>query len=172
MNIGYDDYAYQLISRRYGAATTTQSGVPLINHIREGLEVLGWIAASQDARAAFCIHPLLQADHDVSENWDSQELARISPSAIILAVEYRSVANDYLSAQEPRSIEDIRLSPLQGVNQMLVADKVQNFKDFRRYHQGTHPRARQLDLYFRSWLQRLEVGFAQFEDWEARLSGD
>ena len=40
---------------------------------------------------------------------------------------------------------------------MLIADKIQNRKDFQLYHLGTHTRSEQLDQYFKNWLEKLEV---------------
>lgn len=40
---------------------------------------------------------------------------------------------------------------------MLVADKVQNYKDFSLYHADTHPRAKELERYFQNWFCRLNI---------------
>lgn len=40
---------------------------------------------------------------------------------------------------------------------MLIADKVQNYKDFRKHHLDTHARADELDFYFKTWLKELDV---------------
>ncbi len=72
-------------------------------------------------------------------------------------MEYRSVANEYLSHRTIAHVDEIRLSPLPEVNQMLIADKVQNCKDFELYHKATHPRSAELDLYFNNWLRRLGI---------------
>jgi hypothetical protein len=85
-----------------------------------------------------------------------------------LAMEYRSVANAYLSPHGHRAPEDIRLSPLEDVNDMLIADKVQNYKDFLLHH-AAHPRAMELDAYFTAWLQRLGVSAETFQGYQQRL---
>ncbi len=54
---------------------------------------------------------------------------------MLLGVEYRSTANNHLSVKP--ADESIRLSPIAEVNHMLVADKIQNRKDFEIYHKGT-----------------------------------
>jgi hypothetical protein len=71
-------------------------------------------------------------------------------------MEYRRVANAYLSKREIKSLDDIELSPLHEVNQMLWADKLQNQKDFRLYHMGKHERSDILEQYFINWINKLE----------------
>jgi hypothetical protein len=180
---------YQLISDWYGTRTAERSGVPLINHIDEGLLLLNLLGASIIAQSAFCLHPLIQHDNDFLLT--AERLARecsveggVDAYALTLAMEYRSVANAFLSDKITPddllpgvSVDDvagrIRLSPALAVNGMLVADKIQNRKDFLRYHKGTHPRSRELDLYFRAWLVKLGVSELYFEgacDWLDRHS--
>jgi hypothetical protein len=146
---------YKLISQHYGDRVARRSQVPLINHINEGLVVLDAIQATAYAKQAFCIHPLLQADDDLVKNLNAVAFA-CSPIVVMLAMEYRSVANEYLS-DKVNTGQMIRLSPLWEVNDMLVADKVQNCKDFVTYHSGTHPRSNELHWYFDEWLAALTV---------------
>jgi len=127
----------------------------LMNHINEGIAVLDDICASEDAMQAFCIHPMLQADEDLAQNLSY--VARHVPAYVVaLAIEYRSVANEYLSPKIG-TVDEIRLSPLKEVNDMLIADKVQNSKDFYLYHSDTHERADELRQYFNEWLHRLDI---------------
>lgn len=162
--------AYELIRRYYGDQVARRSGVPLINHIHEGLLVLEWLGASEHAKQAFCLHPLLQADADLLASVNGVDLSEIPPRSVILAMEYRAVANACLSHRTIRDIAEIRISVLEEVNQMLIADKVQNYKDFRLHHLESHPRSSELDAYFRNWLTRLDIAMKQFEDWESRLT--
>jgi hypothetical protein len=81
----------------------------------------------------------------------------------MLAMEYRSVANEYLS-DKVNTGQKIRLSPLAEVNQMLVADKVQNYKDFFTYHYNTHERSAELLVYFARWFKKLDIDGATFLD--------
>ena len=144
---------YQVIAAHYGARCAQRSGVPYIHHIREGIAILRWLEADERAIRAFCLHPILQADDDLA----AADLAALTSDVVVMAwaMEYRSVANAYLSPMGPRQPADIRLSPIAAVNDMLRADKVQNYKDFLRYHDGTHPRSDALHRYFRAWLTRL-----------------
>jgi hypothetical protein len=146
--------AYRLISSHYGDQVARRSQVPLMNHINEGLIVLDSVGATEDAKLAFCIHPILQADADLEKNYYIASF--VDHHVLLLAMEYRSVANEYLS-DKVNTGQKIRLSPLKEVNDMLIADKVQNYKDFITYHHGTHTRSNELHQYFREWLDILGV---------------
>lgn len=155
-----DTNEYQLIEAFYGAQTAARSAVPLMNHIDEGLAILGAIGADMAAMKAFCLHPLIQADEDYANNMDrvcqACAFGYDSTHAIAAAVEYRRVANAYLSnVKMPEA--GIGLSPSVRVNQMLIADKVQNQKDFDLFHRGSHPRSERLSEYFQEWIEALGV---------------
>ena len=158
---------YQAIQAFYGDRRAKRSGVLYIQHINEGLLVLGAIQATQSAREAYCIHPIVQGDRELSTAFQPASVLYeypIDPYALALAIEYRWVANSYLSQRTIQSIDDIRLSPLIEVQQMLMADKVQNRKDFERYHRDTHPRAGELDRYFRNWLTALGITETRYQE--------
>lgn len=174
---------YERIVEFYGDKTAKRSGVPLINHINEGLEILDRLHAHPDVKEAFCIHPMIQADpdllanyHDLVDGTGGRKLyLPITANVLGLAMEYRNIANAFLSDQidiGPDAImretiypkKPLVLSPLAGVNMMLVADKVQNRKDFIAYHQATHARSRELTFYFDFWLKRLEISEQQYQD--------
>lgn len=149
--------AYTLISDYYGHKTTNRTGVRLMNHIDEGLKILDHLNASDNAKDAYCIHPMVQSNLDLAccatTVFDS-----IQPYVILLAMEYRSVANAHLS-DNPSTI--IHLSVLRDVDMMLIADKVQNKKDFEAYHKGTHEHSDRLTAYFDRWLAALDVSPSQ-----------
>lgn len=161
---------YKLIAAHYGTRVAERSQVPLINHIDEGLVILEAVSASEAAKRAYCLHPLLQGDADLYDHY-LHVVHSCEASSVLLAMEYRSVANEFLSPKMDTeefqtALADhgyagaanlVRLSPLSPVNDMLVADKVQNYKDFVTYHKGTHPRSRQLDDYFNIWLECLGI---------------
>jgi hypothetical protein len=152
---------YRLISRHYGSRVAQRSQVPLINHIDQGLVSLDIIDASQEAKRAFCMHPLWQQDDDLGEH--SYMANFIDSYVAMLTMEYRSVANEYLS-NRVNTGHVIRLSPLVEVNHMLIADKVQNRKDFITHHRGTHPRSCELDQYFMDWMQALDISEQMYQE--------
>jgi hypothetical protein len=80
----------------------------------------------------------------------------VSPYVLLLTMEYRNTANAYLSDKITTN-QQLKLSPLLEVNEMLIADKVQNMKDFMRHHHGTHPRSNELYDYFNKWLNALKI---------------
>jgi len=159
--IGSREYA--AIALHYGERTARRSGERLMRHIDHGLAILSKLGATAAAQRAFCVHPLVQADADLAANAACLvELGDVHVA--ILALEYRRVANAALSTRELASADEIALSPLAEVNDMLIADKVQNRHDFLRHHRDTHPRAEALERYFRLWLERLGVAEARYAE--------
>jgi hypothetical protein len=152
---------YKMIVEFYGAREAARSKVKLINHINEGLVVLQELGASVDAQEAFCLHPMTQDDAEIKQNF-AWVANTCRPAVVMLAMEYRSVANDYLSPKV-WTAQKIRLSPLKEVNDMLIADKVQNRKDFITYHKGTHKNSDTLTVYFTQWLDALGVSEEQYQ---------
>lgn len=167
--------AYGLISAFYGDRVAERSRVPLIHHVNEGLVILERIGASWTAAEAFCLHPLLQSDLDLPQHYLRVCREGIDKHTILLAMEYRNIANAFLSDKVILGPDDmgrdsvyttapLRLSPLSDVNDMLIADKVQNRKDFLRYHKGTHARSVELDHYFNVWLEALGISEERYTE--------
>lgn len=146
---------YTSIVEVYGNDCAKRSGVRLMNHIDEGVEILDRIGASYEAKLAFCIHPIAQ-------NGDSVEFSTVK----LLAEEYAYFANKFLCKSETDHIRDVNAleNHLHGdidfrmsndCRDMLIADKEQNRKDFLKYHYGTHVRSLELYAYFDAWLKYL-----------------
>jgi hypothetical protein len=154
-----DDPYFQRIKNFYGSRKANRSGVLYINHIYEGLIILDRIGASLEAKQGFCMHPILQCDQDFSEQ---AKYVTGDPYIIVLTIEYRSVANEYLSKRKITHDCEVRLSPLKDVNDMLIADKVQNYKDFNLFHRTTHDRSFELINYFSTWLRVLGISEIQY----------
>lgn len=168
---------YKAIQEHCGDRKAERSGVPLIRHIDEGLEILELIGSTKDAMRAFCLHPLFQNDEDLAKTLRENQLYVFSPRCVVLAMEYRARANDWLSEKVDRhavmtfdgklSSELVQVGkPDAGfsleVKQMLIADKVQNYKDFLEYHYGKHKRSEELNYYFLEWFKALDI---EQEEW-------
>lgn len=162
----FKDPHYLAVQEFYGDRCAERSGVLYIQHINEGLVVLDAINATTPARRAYCLHPLVQGNTELESAFQDNSVLfqyPINVHAMALAIEYRWTANNYLSWRDIASIDEIQFSPLPDVQQMLIADKVQNRKDFELYHRMTHPRAKDLEQYFQNWLSALGVSEARYE---------
>jgi hypothetical protein len=149
-----------LIEEVYGDRRARRSGLPLVFHIWEGIRILQELGASADTIAAWCLHPIVQADEDFKQVLRGGLLRRVdNPVALALAVEYRACANSYLSHMEPkvplagRFFDEIRL--------MLIADKIQNRKDF--WHNPLVEDRERLSAYYEEWLRALGVSEEEAE---------
>lgn len=161
---------YKAIFKFYGTRTAKRSGVLLMNHIVEGLKIMEEIGSTTDAMKAFCLHPIFQNDAElatVAEEYMSQGNVSVRP--IMLTMEYRQWANDWLSGKVLKGRNQFILTgrpspgPLEEVRDMLIADKVQNRKDFITYHKGTHQKSDELDHYFKVWLDELGIDEVQYD---------
>jgi hypothetical protein len=150
-----DRDSYKIINSYFANTRSKRSREFLMDHIEEGVFILDMAGASIEALDAFCIHPMLQDDKLLETNMPL--LKGLEPKVIVLAMEYRAVANAYLSTRSIQSIEEIQLSPIKDVNLMLAADKLQNRKGFDCYHKNTHPRSKELDVYFNNWFNKLDI---------------
>lgn len=160
------DIAYVYVKKFYGNQCAKRSKLPYMNHIDEGLTILDKLDAGNHTKAAWCLHPIVQADADIP--YCGQYLRGLDPRVILLAVEYRHIANSYLSFNTIVVLDDIKLSPIEDVNTMLKADKVQNYKDFDRIFWGNNKlmdplHQERLHTYFHNWLKRLKISTAEYE---------
>jgi len=93
----HDTPGYQMIARHYGDKTTARSGVLLINHINEGIEILNRYGADPVVMEAYAVHPIFQNDADLKANF--YQCADLHPLITLYAIEYRNIANQFLSDQ-------------------------------------------------------------------------
>ena len=87
------------INEFYGDRTATRSKIPLIHHIKEGVEILRGLEGSTDNEInAFCVHPMFQDDEYLLErDLPSDYISlHIATEVMKLVMEYRHVANQYL----------------------------------------------------------------------------
>jgi GNAT superfamily N-acetyltransferase len=173
---------YRLALQFYGDHCAARTGLHFMNHVDEGLFVLRSSAVkgcSEAAMRAYVLHPLVQGDEECAsflrrlsdKGNPADPVHSIDPLVIALAIEYRSFANGYLSPNHADYFEGhrsggdgVRLSPCKDVNDMLIADKVQNRKDFDLMHAQSHPKAALLSSYFDAWLHKLGVSKAKYDE--------
>lgn len=178
---------YLVIKEFYGDKRAARSQVLLMDHIDQGIEILHRYGSDKVVMEAYAVHPIFQNDEDLAANYTRCD--DLHPLVTLYALEYRNIANKFLSnkiIREPSSARvwddrnkifikpagqytlkakhPIKLSPVFAVNEMLVADKVQNRKDFLRYHAATHERSEELDFYFKLWMEALEISEERFQE--------
>jgi hypothetical protein len=150
-----------------------------MDHIDQGLSILDYLCASQNAARAFCIHPLFQGDADLlaqgmsyaSGNGLDRETAALSRSVpIVLAMEFRHWANAYSLKEallDENGCQICTARPAFGalpqVKHMLIADKVHERKEFERHHKGRHVNSLSLGHYYSLWFDCLGVSEYQYE---------
>jgi hypothetical protein len=169
----------KLIEEFYGDECAERSGIPKINHIREGLIILEDIYPIEAdpvfaaVHAAWCIHPIVQSNSDFMAELKQGDLIKSDPAAIMLAVEYRNLANAYLSKDPAPRLEGLSLQIKSGlVWGMLVADKVQNYKDFRAQPKGTYENESRLREYFMDWIcDILGLSMMQLQRYNGLIDG-
>lgn len=164
-------FEYDLVTRFYADKVAARSKVYKIHHVTEGVFILNRLGASLAAKRAFCLHPMLQGDGELGEHFDFI-MSNCDATAVALAMEYRNVANQYLSFRDIVGISEITLSPIHQVNLMLTADKIQNRKDFDLYNRGTLRNSDRLDVYFANWLNRLGVTEEAYQQWVKDLQSE
>lgn len=158
-------HEYHLIKDHYGDRVAERSGVPLMQHIDEGLLILNYLGAADYIKGAFCLHPLIQNPNDYIQNIDALATNdRVGISAFQSALAYRKHANAYLCKPETDDWTQTEIAAfvgplLEDVRFMLIADKVQNKKDFMLYHHGSHARSDQLLRYFDQWMEYLDFDY-------------
>lgn len=159
---GFDEY--HMIRDFYGNKKAKRSGVFLMNHIIEGVSILQQLNASDNAIKAFCVHPLFQNSIDLVKSLRIGYHKDLSNDVLVLAMEYRHAANSYLCRPETDHYDITNMPELinDDIKHMLIADKVQNRKDFIKYHLQ-HERASQLLSYFNLWLEYLGIDNNTYE---------
>lgn len=161
---------YQAIVEYYGDTRAERTGLKYIDHIDEGLVILSLIDAPLEAHEAYCLHPIFQL-HKRPEELDiyKKYADELDEESVHLAREYKKYANAYLCKRHYESEFDVvKISDDERVNQMLVADKVQNRKDFEVHYESqsdkeTFNRGGDLSQYFKNWLRALGVSEMEYQ---------
>jgi hypothetical protein len=161
-------HEHKAVAALYAARTTERSQVPLINHIDEGIIILDHLGATDAAKRAFCLHPLFQNDEELATCGFEYAKSAKDAYPVMLVMEYRQWANAWLPEKVSCKPGVVKYEggptpgPLPEVRDMLIADKVQNKKDFIKYHMGKHPNSLELFMYFNRWLDVLGVSNDQY----------
>ena len=159
------DEEYYEIEAFYKNQKAKRSGIPYINHIDEGLGVLHKLGASDLAKRAFCLHPIRQSlEFNSTVNQDFPN----SLPQFYLADKYSKYANSLLR----KNYKTLHLEAINNIKEeifadqdlvdMLIADKIQNCKDFKRItsrqiNTETYKEKESIENYFLWWLDFLEV---------------
>lgn len=170
---------YETINAFYKSKKTSKN-VPYINHINEGIIHLEEMKVSNDTINAFILHPLAQCVNlkgaDAKVILTQKEMDKhfniydIEPIIAYELLMYRKFANAYLCRPETDDytfndafevIKDLKND--QSVLKMLVADKLQNYKDFVIYRKNDHKRSKELETYFNYWLLSLIILVDSYE---------
>lgn len=170
-----DSNPYVTISKYLGDEVTWKSKKFKMDHIDEGLAIMEIRNASKYAKSAFCLHPMMQDDCDLRKHRSGKGLSlpdsMVPMRVLINVMDFRSVANEYKLFSYPRkkikSVYDIRKSPLKDVDEMLIADKVQDRKDFEVY--GVYGDEKDHAEYFKNWLERLDIKDVDYKKYKESL---
>jgi len=168
---------YEAIRSAYGERKAKRSGLPYLRHIDQGLLLLRFLKADDEVLRAWCLHPIFQLDELfvplMKGDYPAVNPLQASSRILVLAMEYRAVANAFLTHDVDRP-GGPRISRIPEVNMMLVADKVQNWRDARLhlYSKIDAEKATSLNRYFLTWLNALGVSFEVRSSLEAILSED
>lgn len=123
-----------------------------MNHIDEGIAILRKLAADKDVIKAWILHPLFQTDLENFQNRNYGNL-KLDIRVVTLGHAYRELANSFLPKDYRNSAP--KVEPKE-IYQMLLADKIQNSKDFY-FNTGIEAcRREELDIYFGKWRLALD----------------
>ena len=164
-------YKYYSVIDNFYKDMATSKGVPYINHINEGVTHLENMKVDDTVINAFILHPFVQCVNLKGTYKDclltEKELEKhinifeIEPEIAFDLLLYRKYANSYLCRESTdKYVLSDAFADVKGVVKypntikMLIADKLQNFKDFLQYRQD-HPRKEFLHNYFTNWLSIL-----------------
>lgn len=171
---------YDVIRAAYGDRKAKRTGLPYIRHIDQGLLILKHLKVDSDVLSAWCLHPIFQLDEylvplmsgESQIAFPSRALS-FSTKVTVFGMEYRSVANAFLTKDTFSGRMPIP-SVIPEVNVMLVADKIQNYRDARLhlFPQLEWEGKERLNYYFGAWLTALRVSSEDRTTFEAILAED
>jgi len=126
-------------------------------HVRQGIEILRAMKSSYAAQRAFAIHPLLQDKEKL--DFYRFRMENCSVHAVVLAMEFCALATAGKRPHNPLGKTWMpAVSNVHEVNDMLIADKIQNWVSYKKYH-NLYPDLdkKQMIAYFNKWFDALGV---------------
>lgn len=151
---------YYKVTQTSSGIKAKTTGIPYIIHILEGLLWLDHKMCGVIQKRAFILHPVLQNDYDIQNNYNRYNYDSLPNKVLILTMEYRKQANSYLPKTAETSLFDPETSALRQVNPLLAADKLQNQKDYysniqKHYDVRGKGECQNLEFYFSQWFKVL-----------------
>lgn len=161
--------AYDLVQQYYEDKYAKRSGLHYMNHIDEGLTILSALDVHPVVKAAFCVHPIYQ-DNQTDLISQFEAYATWQSDVARMARLYARAANAFLpvdvaSGKYPPKLETDRptVEMADAVRHMLIADKIQNRKDFEaNLGQFSREQAYPLRRYFDLWFDVLNITEQQY----------
>lgn len=159
----YHNKCYEIISSAYENKKANRSGMFYMNHIDEGLKILDAYCLISGPRIseAWSVHPIVQGDLELNAAVRTGLINEIRSDVLCLAMEYRSWANAHLSSH-PSKVPSY--GTLSETRYLLIADKIQNRKDFDLYLKGRIPNSERLEEYFKEWFDVLNISEHAYHD--------
>lgn len=154
-------FEYDIAQKFLEGKSSLVGDVSLIDTLEAGLAVLDKLSTWPTSMKAYCLRPLLQDDHSFEEGWKTVCRNGVQPRALVLAMEFRRIANSFLPSPytDRWTIAKIKLRVgliIPPVRLMLIAHKAVGYRQFLQ-HAGRHARHRELAVYFEKWFVLLDV---------------
>ena len=160
---------YRLIEKSYRKHTSRRTQQPYMKHIDQGLWLLLHVNDDPAVLGAWCAHPLFQINSVLQEALHARTSITEHGRTVVLAMEYRAVANAFLTPDWSRAGLP-RVSAIEEVNQLLVVDKFQNAREAYLFSDKLgEERCAQLDVYFRKWFDALGIDGRRMETLERQM---
>lgn len=166
LEVTRDSTEYRIARQQLsGKSTLSTPSYTLTGQLELTLEVLDRLQSWPTAMKAVCLLPLLLDDATFEYGWKGACKNGVSPSALVLAMEFRRVANSYLCAPHTDSwniyvVKNRLGTVVPPVRNMLIAHHAVKYRFFVNT-QSRHHRWAELDKYYKQWFDVLCVTPAQ-----------
>lgn len=120
------------------------------NPMEEGLAILNILESNHITKKAYCIHQLFHNDESLERSWDGNRFPNCDIKSMLLAMEFRT-----LYKSKPNRNGIIKLSPIKEVNEMMLAYKMQQYKNFEINGRGQTDNDELVESSFKNWIKQL-----------------